>query len=452
MRIVNFEAENFKRLRAVSITPAGDVVEIGGKNGSGKSSVLDAIYVALVGRAVAPPKPIRTGEEECRIKVDLGEIVITRKFTAKAGGTYTDTLKVETDKGLRYGKPQQVLDELLGQIGFDPFAFVQMKPAEQAATLRAMVPLSVDLDELAAADASDFANRRDVNRDGVALKARLDALPVDDDAPTEPIDREALVNALGEAANTNNRIEAERRDRDDTARVAQGRRTHAAELRASAADARAEADRLDKAADQDDADATRLETEIAALPPLSEPVDTDAIRAELRDAEAKQARYVQQAERRRLTAELDALRAKSTGYTDAMEARAKARTDALAKAKMPIPGLGFGTNEKGDPVVTFGGQPFEQASSAEQIRASTAIAMAGNPALRVLRIKDGSLLDQESMALIADMAAADDFQLWVEVVGTGGVGVIMEDGAVKAADQADKPKGKAADKPEGALL
>ena len=63
MRIVQFHAENFKRLGLVEITPEGNLVTIGGKNGQGKSSVLDAIFVALKGRAVAPPKPIRAGEE-----------------------------------------------------------------------------------------------------------------------------------------------------------------------------------------------------------------------------------------------------------------------------------------------------------------------------------------------------------------------------------------------------
>jgi recombinational DNA repair ATPase RecF len=152
MRIVQLQAENFKRLTAVEITPEGNVVEVTGKNGSGKSSVLDAIYVALVGRSAAPPKPIRNGEEKCLLKLDLGDLTVTRTFTVKEGAAYTDTLKVENAEGLRHGKPQEVLDALLGEIGFDPFEFVQMKPAEQADTLLRMVPLPVDLDELAEQD------------------------------------------------------------------------------------------------------------------------------------------------------------------------------------------------------------------------------------------------------------------------------------------------------------
>src|SRR3546814_5341765 len=120
MRIMQLHAENYKRLGVVEITPQGNLITIGGKNGNGKSSVLGAIYVALKGRAVAPPVPVRQGEEKCVINLDMGDIVVTRTFIQKEGLEFTDTLKVESADGLRYSKPQQVLDALLGDIGFDP--------------------------------------------------------------------------------------------------------------------------------------------------------------------------------------------------------------------------------------------------------------------------------------------------------------------------------------------
>ena len=50
MRIIRLQAENIKRLQAVEIEPHGDVVKITGKNGAGKSSVLDSIWMALAGK------------------------------------------------------------------------------------------------------------------------------------------------------------------------------------------------------------------------------------------------------------------------------------------------------------------------------------------------------------------------------------------------------------------
>lgn len=80
--------------------------------------------------------------------------------------------------------------------------------------------------------------------------------------------------------------------------------------------------------------------------------------------------------------------------------------------------------------------PFDQASSAEQLRTSVAIAMAANPKLRVIRVQDGSLLDEEAMRILAEMAQAADYQVWIERVGvSGGVAIVIEDGTVKGAVQ-----------------
>jgi hypothetical protein len=119
----------------------------------------------------------------------------------------------------------------------------------------------------------------------------------------------------------------------------------------------------------------------------------------------------------------------------AIASREEEKKEAMAKAKMPVPGLGFG-----DGVVTFNDVPLEQSSTAEQLRVSVAIAMAANPKLRVLRIMEGSLLDEDSLAMIAQMAAAQDYQVWVEQVdSTGKVGVVISEGKVVADHQGVVP-------------
>src|SRR5690606_34719409 len=105
----------------------------------------------------------------------------------------------------------------------------------------------------------------------------------------------------------------------------------------------------------------------------------------------------------------------------------KAKATALASATFPVEGLGV--DESG---VTFRGVPFAQASSAEQIKVAAAMAMAANPKLRVIRIMDGSLLDDANLTAIAELAKEKDFQVWVERVGDPGpMGVLIEDGMVK---------------------
>ena len=93
---------------------------------------------------------------------------------------------------------------------------------------------------------------------------------------------------------------------------------------------------------------------------------------------------------------------------------------------MPVPGVAFD-----DGAVLLDGLPFDQASDAQQLRASIAIASAMNPKLRVIRVRDGSLLDKDSMALLAEFAETNDMQVWIETVQSGRPGaIVIEDGMV----------------------
>jgi hypothetical protein len=134
--------------------------------------------------------------------------------------------------------------------------------------------------------------------------------------------------------------------------------------------------------------------------------------------------------RRDVEREAVALERQAQGITELMDERTKFKMDAISKAQMPVEGLGFGEG-----LVTYRAIPFEQCSSAEQLRVSLSIAMAANPKLRVIRIQDGSLLDEDSLAAIATMAKAGDYQVWIERVDTSGkIGIVIEDGSIISVD------------------
>lgn len=114
------------------------------------------------------------------------------------------------------------------------------------------------------------------------------------------------------------------------------------------------------------------------------------------------------------------------GLTQRLTELGEQKAQALADAKFPVDGLTFD-----DTGVLYRGVPLSQASSAEQIRVSLAMGMALNPRLRVLMIKDGSLLDEDSMAAIREQVTEGGYQLWLERVGDADQGaVIIEDGQV----------------------
>src|SRR5216684_451609 len=235
MKILRLTAENFKRLRVVEIIPdpATNLIQVRGRNGAGKSSVLDAIWAAVGGGDAQPSRPVRKGEDKAIIRLDLGDVVVTRRFNAEKA---TTDLRLEAADGARYGSPQTMLDRLIGAVAFDPLEFTREKPRAQLERLRALVKLPIDVDALDAQSALDYAARTDVNRDAAALRVRLDSVPADpDDAVLgDPIDVPALTQRLAQASEHNtllerhaserrgltSRIEAARADAIETATTA----------------------------------------------------------------------------------------------------------------------------------------------------------------------------------------------------------------------------------------
>lgn len=402
MKIVELRAENVKRLKAVEITPDGTLQVIGGRNAQGKSSVLDAIWLALGGGAAGREtvRPIRDGEDRASVTLDLGDLIVTRTWTQK--GT---ALKVSSADGATYSSPQKMLDELVGRLSFDPLAFTRLSPREQRDALLRLVDLDVDLDQLRSERDRLFADRTEVGRRGKAIGD----VAVDDTLPTEETSAGAYVRMIQARQERNREIESAREWAASHETAIKDVVSHIQRLQSELAELR--------------------ETQKKALERvrfLGDPEPIDELEEQLRLVEDTNAAIrVNNAARQQMEAK-GALRREYEALTAEIAALDARKAQALAAAAFPVNGLGFD-----DDGVTYRGVPLSQASSAEQIRVSLAVGMALNPRLRVLMIKDGSLLDDESMAAIKQQVSEHDFQLWIERVGDSDEGaVIIEDGQV----------------------
>lgn len=429
MKIISLVAENIKKLRAVEITPTGEIVTISGRNGQGKTSILDSIWWALAGTKNVQSAPIRIGQEKARIKLDLGDLIVERKFTPTGS-----TLSVESTDGARFPSPQKMLDALLGELSFDPLAFARMEPRRQFDELRRVSKLEVDIDKLDALTRADYQKRTEINRDAKAKRAQIEGVIVPKAPASDPVDESGLVDDLQLAGEANAATEL-RKQRMETARAdVATMKARAAKSVARAADLRAQADALDLEASAETIAAQAIEKKLAEASPLRELIDVGKLRLAIEAARASNAAFKLRNDaigrKKTLTEEAEALEAQSAELTARIDAREKTKQEGISKAAMPVADLGFG-----DGIVTYKGVPFDQASSAEQLKVSMSIAMAANPKLRVIRIVDGSLLDEDSLASIAQMAKAGDFQVWIERVdSTGKLGIVIDDGAVVATD------------------
>jgi len=421
-KIIKLTSENVKRLQAVEISPDGNVIVIGGRNGQGKSSVLDSIQYALGGDP-SDKMPVRRGEEKAKVVVDLGDIIVRRTFTA-AGGT---ALVVTNSDGVKQATPQAILDKLVGKLTFDPLAFARENPKQQADTLRQLV--GVDVSAMDAERQKTFDDRTAVNREMRSLETRMAAMKKHDGVPETETSTASILEEQQKAAAVN-------ADNQKLRRVFADAQAQAKIAGTNLANTRAEIERLKAlekkqiATDKTTTDAVRVAEEAAAN--LSD-VPLCPFQQKAADAESVNVKVRENAARAVIVKQYKAKVEESNKLTSKIEDIDGKKRKAIMEAKFPIDGLSFDTAGG----VSLNGIPFEQTSSADQLKVSVAIGIALNPKLRVLLIRDGSLLDDESLKVLIEMAAKADAQVWLERVGTdAATSVVIEDGQIAPASPA----------------
>lgn len=431
LHVIELHISNVMRLRAVSIRPDGaPVVIVGGRNGQGKSSTLKAIAMALGGADAVPDEALRRGAERGSVILQTEEFRIERTFTA-AGGT---SLKVIGEGERKLASPQALLDSMCAKLMLDPLAFVTAKKADRVETVKELVPeLVKQLEEIEENHTSLFEQRTLSKRELAALKARVEALPPEPEGELPESERSVL-ELLAELE----QLKATADENASHRRWLQEKLDEAKAIEDAAATAQKEIDELEQAAKEWRAELevlakkrTAKQAEIstgkAVVDELVEP-DLEPKKKEIAELEEtnrkvrdRNARKALRDELRRVTGEVDEQTRAITHLDDR-------RNEAIAATKFPVDGLGF---RAGD--VTYKGLPLDQASQAELIRISVAIAVARSPRMRIALVRSGNDLDQASLQLLAEHAAAAGLQVFIERVSEDGAGcsVLIEDGMVK---------------------
>lgn len=415
--IISLTVENIKKIKAVTIRPQGNMVEITGRNGQGKSTVLDAIWWALKGKDNIQTAPIRNGEPSGKITLELDKYLIERTFRRnELGDDYTTKITVTTKDRAQMRSPQAVLDGFTGMLGFDPLAFMRQTPRQQYDTLRGLCKLSVDVEELDRQYKDLFARRTEVNRDVKTCEARLANMVLPANAPTERVDVAALVDKVEEINAKNASIAQRQRVRQTLLAENVRRGEEAKKLQARLA----EIEKENKAAAEQIGSITDYLRD-------NKPQDASFYTAKIKQAE--QINSVMDLRDNRALEEktLRAAQNHANELTAKMQGLQEQKRAAIESAKLPVSGLEFGEGE-----LLLGGVPLAQLSAAEQLKLSMDIAMAENPKLRVLLLKDASLLDSDSLEYVRRRAEAEGYQVWAErVAADGAVGFVIEDGELK---------------------
>lgn len=402
-----FSVTNYKGIHGtVEVSTDGGSIVVQGNNAAGKSSFIDAITELFDARGVRlTPMPIHEGEDHAKAEFtdDALDIRIVREWERKDDGSITQSLSVYSLDGAMHGRPAELIRNLLGGVIFDPVKFLQLDPKPQRDALLQKVKFTdptFDLDQIDREQAAAEEERTKAFQvKQAAIGAVTNAEKPAPGTPAEPVSTRELVAELT-AAQEFNAQRAEVADLIETARV----QTEALRERIASLEQQLAAARADLATQE-----TALADRQKRLAELGPEVDLAPIQARIDNVDEIN-RNVQLAQQlKRLEAEKEQKIAAHAEAEELVQSYTQRKKDALSTAIFPDPHLSVDDGQ-----VLYDGVPFSQANTASRSRAAFAIATSGDSDLRLVIIKDGDLLDEESLAAVDALARERGFTTLIE--------------------------------------
>lgn len=432
VKIDSLELENVKRVRAVRLEPSeSGLTVIGGRNGQGKTSVLDALAWALGGERKRPTDAKRDGAAtDPRLRVVLSNgIVVERK--GKSGA-----LKVTDPEGRKSG--QRLLDSLVGELALDLPRFMGLSERDKARELLSIIGVGEELAALERREQQLYNQRTAIGQMRDQKRGAAEELPHHPDAPAEPVSASELIARQqdvlarnGEnqrkramAAELERELEAKSRELDDL-------RRRAAEIERLVSEAAAEQNRL-----ADDLDTARKTAE--------QLVDesTEELEEQIRAADEVNAKVRENAMRAAAIAEADELADQYREMTRQVEEARSAKMRLLQGADLPLPDLSVE-----DGALLYRGRHWDGMSGSEQLRVAAAIVRRLRPECGFVLVDKLEQMDLDTLSEFGAWCEAEGLQIIGTRVSTGGeCSIVIEDG-LAVGGSADSEPGSGAVEP-----
>jgi chromosome segregation ATPase len=414
VKINKFEFENIKRVKAVTVTPTENgLTIIGGDNAQGKTSILDAIAWALGGNKYKPSEPNRDGSV---LPPNLN-ITLSNGLVVERSGK-NSTLKVIDPAGNKAG--QQLLDTFIEQLAIDLPKFMESSSKQKADILLKIIGVDAELAQLELEEQNLYNERLAIGRIADQKKKYAEEQEFYPDAPEDLVSASELIQQQQAILAKNGENQRKRENAQRFRREVDMLKLQYEDIQSKLKTAMqnleiAETDALDL----QDQSTEELEENIRNIEEINRKVraNLDKNKAE-EDAKDYLNKY-------------DSLTVEITKIRDAKAAL-------LDNANLPLEGLSVANGE-----LIYKNQKWDNMSSAEQLKVSTAIVRKLNPECGFV------LLDKlECM----DLKTLEEFGRWLEQEGLQAIAtrvsqgdecsIIIEDGYIKEEQQATETEWK----------
>ncbi|MDR1408877.1 MAG: AAA family ATPase [Oscillospiraceae bacterium] len=396
------ELENVKRIRTVTLTPtANGLTVIGGRNGQGKTSVLDAIAWALGGDRFKPSNP---GRDEAAAPPYL-KITLSNGLIVERKGL-NGNLKVTDPTGQSAG--QTLLNKFVETLALNLPRFMQAGTKEKAKTLLRILGVEEELTQLEKQELSIYSQRHSIGQIADQKRKYADEMPNYPDAPTDLLSVSELINRQQSILAQNGENQRKRQQLSLYQTQLTDVQAKLTELHRQEAELQ-ESIRLAQMSAQDlvDQSTAAIEQDIANIEEINR-----RVRANLDKERAKEdaENYGQQYQN--LSGNLD-------------ETRERIRA-LLEGANLPLPGLTIKDGE-----LTYLGQPWDCMSGSDKLKVATAIVRKLNPNCGFVLLDKLEQMDTQTLAEFGAWLKTEGLQCIATRVSSGGeCSIIIEDGLV----------------------
>lgn len=391
VKINTLEFENVKRIKAVSLEPSQNgLTIIGGKNGQGKTSVIDAICWALGGEKYRPSKAQREGALlPPNLKVTLSNgIVVERKGK-------NSSLKVTDPCGNKSG--QQLLNSFIDTFALDIPQFMNCTNKEKANILLRIIGVGDKLAELENKETETYNRRHAIGQIADQKSKHAAEMTFYENVPQIPITASELISQQQEILARNGENQRKRQLKAQYDFELEQARQKLDEVERIFAQAQSNAIMASKSAENlIDESTAELEKSIAEIDIINTKIRAN-LDKEKAEEEAKE--YKEQYDI--LSNELDNIR--------------KEKYDLLHGADLPLDNLSVEGGE-----LTYKNQKWDNMSGSEQLRVATAIVRQLNPECGFVLLDKLEQMDTNTLS---------DFGLWLESEGLQAIATRVSTGS-----------------------
>ncbi len=412
IKINSLEIEGVKRIKAVALTPSENgITVIGGKNGQGKTSVLDAIAWALGGDRFRPTSAKRDGSySEPYMRVELSNGIVAERHGENS------TLKVSDPSGKRAG--QTLLNEFISEFSLNLPKFLEATNKEKAQIMLRIIGIESELLRLEQEEARLYNERYNVGRLCEQKKKFALELPHFEGVPTAPISAVELIKRQQEILARNGENKRKRDMIDELEKKKAALEVQIADLQTRLLAVRADLDtaRL-SARDLEDISTAELEEDIKNIEDIN-----IRVRANL--------------DRERALEESTEFGEQYTRLTDALENVRNSKIKLLEGAGLPLSGLSVEGGE-----LTYNGKAWDCMSGSEQLKVATAIVRKLKPECGFVLIDKLEQMDTDTLCDFGKWLEAEGLQAIATRVSTGDeCTIIIEDGMISGGNTVSDTK------------